>query len=483
MIVQRFNLNIIPSQSPVIVHVNQYDTGVGRLVAALYEDNSPYAPTGTAVIQGTKPDGKGFQYAASLNGNLVTANLTDQMSVVAGDVRAQIVVTEESGITGTFAFIMRVQRSALPSDADMSESDYQAIETLIEEVQEATQIAQEAIAETQENAEDAEAWAQGTRSGVPVESTDPTYEHNAEYWAQYAKRHAEAGISVCITQNLTKAQWDSHNIGDEDTWLDTVTERRGTRINDIFIVTGTATDSLDAYFLIYRSTTADGDLQGILLSKSIAYRGATGITPSITMNASVLPTGGIPDVAIDKSGTDAAPVFNLTFSGLKGEQGAMGIPGRDGDPGNGIAGIVKTGTSGLVDTYTITMTNGDTATFTVTNGENGHTILNSSGTSMPQRSNLQFSGGLTTSDDSTNGKTVVSDGVWTTPVSCLVGDTTCTITNSAIHTTSTIKAYSETSSGTPVGYEKIVVTEGQAVITFASALTEAANIKLNVLNV
>lgn len=38
----------------------------------------------------------------------------------------------------------------------------------------------------------------------------------------------------------------------------------------------------------------------------------------------------------------------------------------------------------------------------------GHTILNGSGTSMTQRSNLQFSGGLTTSDDSTNGKTVVS---------------------------------------------------------------------------
>lgn len=41
-------------------------------------------------------------------------------------------------------------------------------------------------------------------------------------------------------------------------------------------------------------------------------------------------------------------------------------------------------------------------------GGSGHTILNASGTSMPQRSNLQFSGGLTTSDDSTNGKTVVS---------------------------------------------------------------------------
>lgn len=37
--------------------------------------------------------------------------------------------------------------------------------------------------------------------------------------------------------------------------------------------------------------------------------------------------------------------------------------------GNGIASIDKTGTSGNVDTYTITYDNGDTTTFTVTNGE------------------------------------------------------------------------------------------------------------------
>ena len=42
-----------------------------------------------------------------------------------------------------------------------------------------------------------------------------------------------------------------------------------------------------------------------------------------------------------------------------------------GDTGNGIASITKTGTSGLVDTYTIYYTNGNTTTFTVTNGEDG----------------------------------------------------------------------------------------------------------------
>lgn len=42
--------------------------------------------------------------------------------------------------------------------------------------------------------------------------------------------------------------------------------------------------------------------------------------------------------------------------------------------GKGIVGIAKTGTSGLVDTYTITFNDNTTATFTVTNGANGRGI-------------------------------------------------------------------------------------------------------------
>lgn len=45
--------------------------------------------------------------------------------------------------------------------------------------------------------------------------------------------------------------------------------------------------------------------------------------------------------------------------------------GAKGDTGDGIARIEKTGTEGLVDTYTITMTSGSTATYTVTNGAKG----------------------------------------------------------------------------------------------------------------
>ena len=55
----------------------------------------------------------------------------------------------------------------------------------------------------------------------------------------------------------------------------------------------------------------------------------------------------------------------------EGQKGDKGDTGEKGDTGNGIASIAKTGTSGLVDTYTVTYTDGTTTTFTVTNGAKG----------------------------------------------------------------------------------------------------------------
>lgn len=173
MITQTFKLNLIPDSAPIVVNCDQYDKGTGRLIIELYEDDIAYTPTGTAIIQGTKPDGHGFAYAATLAGNVVTADLTEQMTAVAGRVRCQVVVTETSGRTGTFVFMLDVQRSALPADSDMSDSDYQIVEQAIL---------------------NAEGWAVGEHGGVPVGPDDPTYHNNAKYWADMASQYATGGI-------------------------------------------------------------------------------------------------------------------------------------------------------------------------------------------------------------------------------------------------------------------------------------------------
>lgn len=67
-----------------------------------------------------------------------------------------------------------------------------------------------------ESAEDAEAWAEGTRNGSPVPSTDPTYQHNAKYWAD------QAGGAMNDFQGATASTPGTHGLvpapgaGDQD---------------------------------------------------------------------------------------------------------------------------------------------------------------------------------------------------------------------------------------------------------------------------
>ncbi len=57
--------------------------------------------------------------------------------------------------------------------------------------------------------------------------------------------------------------------------------------------------------------------------------------------------------------------------GVDGKDGINGVDGAAGKDGVSIVGITKTNTSGNVDTYTITYSDGSTSTFTVTNGTDG----------------------------------------------------------------------------------------------------------------
>ena len=87
-----------------------------------------------------------------------------------------------------------------------------------------------------------------------------------------------------------------------------------------------------------------------------------------------------------------------------------GDTGNTGATGNGISSISKTGTSGLVDTYTITYTSGQTTTFTVTNGEKGDTgngivsIEKTSTSGYVDTYTITYTDGDTTTFDVTNGE-------------------------------------------------------------------------------
>lgn len=70
------------------------------------------------------------------------------------------------------------------------------------------------------SAEDSEAWAVGTRDGVPVPSTDPAYNNNAKYWAQHVPSSFAGLTDTDITNpqngqvpvyNSTSQKWENAN--------------------------------------------------------------------------------------------------------------------------------------------------------------------------------------------------------------------------------------------------------------------------------
>lgn len=72
-------------------------------------------------------------------------------------------------------------------------------------------------------------------------------------------------------------------------------------------------------------------------------------------------------------------------NGINGKDGINGVDGEDGVDGVdgvGIANIAKTSSAGLVDTYTITLTNGNIYTFTVTNGKDGEDGTDGAGSGL-----------------------------------------------------------------------------------------------------
>ena len=193
---QTINLDLIPGGISPIIHVSQYDKGQTWLFNILKGNQAFSIPAGSSVtIQGTKKDGTGFQYACTFSGSVVTATEEQQMTVLSGDVPAELRITKDNDIIGTLNFIIRVEQSALSDDTEISETELPLIEEAVEIINQAPQI----IAQMEGLEEDAEAWAKGTKNGTPVPSSAPQYQNNAKYYAEN-----------CIGM-ITDAQWTSIN--------------------------------------------------------------------------------------------------------------------------------------------------------------------------------------------------------------------------------------------------------------------------------
>lgn len=170
------------------------------------------------------------------------------------------------------------------------------------------------------------------------------------------------GIVASVTrENFTEDQWNSTYgmTGHLASWTGTSALRNGCRIGDIFVVVGTATDTKNAHTAYYRSDTDAGDLQGICIGHTIAFRGSAGIDGTdgkgiesikehyaVSTSNTVTPTVWFDDVLVTNSVNKYLWSYETiiytdgtSVDSKKRVIGVYGDTGKDGARGVGVSSV------------------------------------------------------------------------------------------------------------------------------------------------
>lgn len=115
--IYRFALDMTPGGVTPVVHLSQYDEAF-QLEFTLYSRSGELdIPSGaTAMIEGTKLDGKAYSANATISGNVVTVAGDVQISAVAGNNPFQIVLKSGNSTVGSANFTIAVERAAMDYD-------------------------------------------------------------------------------------------------------------------------------------------------------------------------------------------------------------------------------------------------------------------------------------------------------------------------------------------------------------------------------
>lgn len=183
---QSIYLNLIPGTVKPVINLSQFDEGREFSLTIINGASAADLTGATVTISGRKKDDTAFSYGTSdyvkgnpvvsVVGNVVTIRNTMQMAILAGDVLATLSISKTASDVSTLDFIIKVQENPLDG-VDISETEIPGIVSLAEE-----------------QVEEAEAWAKGTKGGNPVTSDDPQYDNNAKYWSDRAAQYATGAL-------------------------------------------------------------------------------------------------------------------------------------------------------------------------------------------------------------------------------------------------------------------------------------------------
>lgn len=203
MITREFNLYLHAGHSiPLVINVNQYDSGEQWVFTLYNEDGTQYIPS-TGAIVGIKSDGLGIINTGSVVDGKVVINETQQMTAAIG--KATFELTIDSQTHGTANFIVLVEEKP-GNNADLSESDL----SLIQEALNATSPLPTGgtVGQVLTKTANGSAWS---------DAGTPTQEQVAEAVSDWADENITVSTGVVIDTSLAVAgaAADSKKVGDE----------------------------------------------------------------------------------------------------------------------------------------------------------------------------------------------------------------------------------------------------------------------------
>lgn len=181
MIVNTYNLNMIPDRVLPLVMVSQYDTS-RCIVFNLFDGENEYQPTSAKVLIGTN------QYDGTVSGNTVTFNVPSALTQTAQYLFGEIVATDSNGKMGSLNFKFKVdstpmevsQTNTLTLNRSLSNGLKTALDLKLEPTEEkAEPIEDEPIEETEEPVEE-EPIEEETIDEEPTEETEEPIEEPIE---------------------------------------------------------------------------------------------------------------------------------------------------------------------------------------------------------------------------------------------------------------------------------------------------------------
>lgn len=171
---------------------------------------------------------------------------------------------------------------------------------------------------------------------------------------------------------------------------DMVADYDNMQVNDYVMIQGNIEEEENAT-LWTKTETEVSPYKWVYLADFSGASGITGATPNIQIGT--VTEGNEPAVTRRAGSSNENPILDFVLK-----------TGATGATGNGISSIEKTSTSGLVDTYTITYTNGNTTTFDVSNGNGIDRIEKTATVGNIDTYTIYFANGSTTTYEVSNGE-------------------------------------------------------------------------------